>query len=69
MSEIVVPLVVPNGEGGAAGDGETESGKGKAVGVLDIDCLALGGFGEVDRNGLEEFARVLIAGTDFFTRN
>lgn len=44
-SEIVIPL----------------HGKGRVVGVLDIDSPQLGRFTETDRAGLEEFARILEA--------
>lgn len=43
-SEIVVPLFGRNGE---------------VVGVLDIDSPLLGRFGEADKAGLEDFARII----------
>ena len=43
-SEIVVPLFGRNGE---------------VVGVLDIDSPLLGRFGEDDKEGLEDFARII----------
>ena len=43
-SELVVPL---------------RNGKGEVVGVLDLDCEGLDGYGEADRVGVEEFVRVL----------
>lgn len=43
-SEIVVPLI---------------SVDGKALGVLDLDCLAMGGFTEEDRTGLEKIAALV----------
>jgi L-methionine (R)-S-oxide reductase len=48
-SEIVVPIVV----------------KEKTVGVIDVDCAVLGGFDEVDREGLEKLAELLGKGCDF----
>ena len=48
-SEVVVPLT--------AGD--------RLLGVLDLDSPRKGRFGEADAKGLEEFARRLVAGTDW----
>ncbi|KAG8679374.1 hypothetical protein FRC08_017018, partial [Ceratobasidium sp. 394] len=37
----------------------------KVVGVLDLDCLKLGGFDEVDREGVERIAGLLGRGCDW----
>ncbi|KAG8732815.1 hypothetical protein FRC10_000601 [Ceratobasidium sp. 414] len=47
QSEIVAPVFAGGEEGG------------KAVGVLDLDCLKLEGFDEIDREGVERIARLL----------
>ncbi|BGP22908.1 hypothetical protein Rt10032_c16g5604 [Rhodotorula toruloides] len=52
QSEVVVPVVVKR----RRGDG---TGEDVPVGVLDIDCEALGAFDEEDRRGLEEFVEVV----------
>jgi len=49
QSEIVVPIL--KGE--------------KVVAIIDIDCAELGGFDEVDKKYLEDFAGILAAGSDF----
>lgn len=49
QSEIVVPIVKD----------------GVVVGVLDIDCLTLGGFDEVDKKYLEELANRIATSNDF----
>ena len=36
-----------------------------AVGVLDLDCLALSGFEEEDRLGLERIARLIMDSCDW----
>jgi len=46
-SEIVCPLILPNG------------GDEIVVGVLDLDCLASGGFDEEDKIGLESIADLI----------
>lgn len=48
-SEIVVPIVVG----------------GRTVGVIDIDCAVVDGFDEVDKQGLESLAQLLVAGCDW----
>lgn len=50
-SEIVVPFALPD----------------RQLGVLDLDSPLLARFGEVDRVGLGEAARILISGTDWPT--
>ncbi|GAA5977972.1 hypothetical protein JCM10908_004182 [Rhodotorula pacifica] len=59
QSEIVVPFTVQRRRqaGDAAGEGEEEESF--RVGVLDIDCEALGAFDEEDGAGLEKFVEVL----------
>ena len=54
-SEIVCPLLL------AIPDEESE----RAVGVLDLDCLALAGFDERDRAGLETIAKLVVASCDW----
>lgn len=49
-SEIVLPLVLRSGE---------------TVGVLDLDCLALHGFGGEDKEGLEKIARLISDSSDW----
>jgi L-methionine (R)-S-oxide reductase len=73
-------LVVPNVDaypGHIACDGETKSeivvplvwtgkdGLQKVLGVLDLDCLALEGFGEEDKEGLERIARLVVDASDW----
>lgn len=48
-SEIVIPLLVG----------------GNRIGVLDLDCLELGGFDETDRVGLEKIARLVVNSCDW----
>lgn len=52
-SEIVCPLIL-------RGRGEE-----KVVGVLDLDCLALDGFTEEDRRGLEKIADLVVNACDW----
>ncbi|BGO89693.1 hypothetical protein NBRC10512_002623 [Rhodotorula toruloides] len=52
QSEVVVPVIVKR----RREDGTEEEVR---VGVLDIDCEALGAFDEEDRRGLEEFVEVV----------
>ncbi|KIO30468.1 hypothetical protein M407DRAFT_242210 [Tulasnella calospora MUT 4182] len=47
-SEIVVPMIW-DGEGGST-----------VLGVMDLDCLALGGFDEADQRGLEKIVQLLV---------
>jgi L-methionine (R)-S-oxide reductase len=60
-SEVVVPLLVrPDGSAAEFGDKTAH-----AVGVLDLDCLALGGFDEQDKVGLEKIAQLIVASCDW----
>ncbi|KAH6914408.1 GAF domain-like protein [Coprinopsis sp. MPI-PUGE-AT-0042] len=52
-SEIVCPLLLPT-PGGT-----------RVLGVLDLDCLAAGGFEEEDRIGLEKIARLVAEESDW----
>ncbi|KAJ3534147.1 hypothetical protein NMY22_g7046 [Coprinellus aureogranulatus] len=72
-------IVVPDVEaypGHIACDGETKSeivcplilehdSKVTLLGVLDLDCLALNGFGEEDRVGLEKIAKLVVNSSDW----
>jgi len=53
-SEIVCPLLV------------TKDGEERAVGVLDLDCLAVGGFDDDDKNGLEKIAQLVVNACDWY---
>ena len=48
-SEIVCPLILDD----------------KCIGVLDLDCLAWGGFGEEDKAGLERIAKLIVESCDW----
>jgi L-methionine (R)-S-oxide reductase len=64
-SEIVIPLLVSvaaNRMGHAAEFGDVTA---RAVGVLDLDCLALEGFNEEDRVGLERIAKLVVESCDW----
>ncbi|KAG8844796.1 hypothetical protein FRB96_002824 [Tulasnella sp. 330] len=52
-SELVVPMVLQS------------NGERKVLGVMDLDCLALRGFDENDKMGLEKIAKLLIDGCDW----
>jgi len=52
-SEIVLPLIVKRGE------------KGIAVGVMDLDCLALKGFNEDDAEGLKQVIALIVQSCDW----
>ncbi|KZT71710.1 GAF domain-like protein [Daedalea quercina L-15889] len=52
-SEVVCPLVL-----------RTDSGE-TALGVLDLDCLALGGFTSEDQQGLERIAQLVTTSCDW----
>jgi len=52
-SEIVCPLIL-----------RTE-GKEVALGVFDLDCLALGGFDDDDKTGLEKIAQLIVGACDW----
>ncbi|PIL36044.1 hypothetical protein GSI_01704 [Ganoderma sinense ZZ0214-1] len=54
-SEIVCPLLL------ALPDGQPE----RALGVFDLDCLALAGFDERDKFGLERIARLVVDACDW----
>jgi len=68
-------IIVENVEaypGHIACDGETKSEivlpimvNGNAVGVLDLDCLALGGFNEEDQKSLENIVRIIVKSCDW----
>jgi L-methionine (R)-S-oxide reductase len=53
-SEIVCPLLV------------TRNGVEEAVGVFDLDCLAVGGFDSDDKVGLEKIASLVVRACDWF---
>ncbi|GBE80477.1 GAF domain-like protein [Sparassis latifolia] len=52
-SEIVCPLILRN------------RGEETPLGVLDLDCLALGGFNEEDRVGLQSIADLVVRACDW----
>ena len=52
-SEIVFPLILQNGNDQVV------------LGVLDLDCLALGGFDEQDRVELEAIVDLIVKGCDW----
>lgn len=54
-SELVIPM-----EATLEGREKTE-----VLGVMDLDCVALGGFEEADREGLEKIVKLLVAGSDW----
>ncbi|KZT57372.1 GAF domain-like protein [Calocera cornea HHB12733] len=60
-AEVVLPLVVPSA-GRAGGGGE---GRGRALGVLDLDCLRVGGFDEQDVRGLGSVAEIVVRACDW----
>ncbi|KAF9793212.1 GAF domain nucleotide-binding protein [Thelephora terrestris] len=62
-SELVVPLILGN-LSGANQIPDTPDGL-TAVGVLDLDCLALSGFQEEDRLGMEKIARLITHSCDW----
>ena len=74
-SEVVVPIMAPcvRNVGTRAGAGaESEGsgdvvgeGRGRLVGVIDVDCAAVRGFDEEDVRWLEEVAGVLGRGCDW----
>ncbi|KAH9929552.1 GAF domain nucleotide-binding protein [Epithele typhae] len=67
-SEVVCPLLlrVPAAAGAEAeAEAEAEAGAERALGVLDLDCLALGGFDERDRDGLERIAQLVVDACDW----
>lgn len=53
-SEIVCPLIVRQLDGSDL-----------AIGVLDLDCLAVGGFDEDDQAGLEKIAELVVRSCDW----
>jgi len=52
-SEIVIPLVLQ------------KDGTEITLGVLDLDCLALNGFNEEDKTGLEKITELMVKGCDW----
>jgi L-methionine (R)-S-oxide reductase len=54
-SEIVSPIVLK----GREGQGDTP------IGVFDLDCLALNGFGEEDKHGIERIVELLVRSCDW----
>ncbi|KAI8993930.1 GAF domain nucleotide-binding protein [Trametes punicea] len=52
-SEVVCPLLL------------TVNGEQRAIGVLDLDCLALSGFDERDQAGLEKIAKLVVDACDW----
>lgn len=57
-SEIVVPIVVQVGD-------EYVGYVDRVVGVIDVDCADLGGFDEVDKEWLEDLAKLLAKSCDW----
>ncbi|KAK3301241.1 uncharacterized protein B0H64DRAFT_471194 [Chaetomium fimeti] len=55
-SEVVVPITVADGK---------EGGRKKVVGIIDVDCEAVGGFDEVDRVWLERLAGLIAEACDW----
>ncbi|KAJ7282721.1 GAF domain-like protein [Mycena rebaudengoi] len=53
-SELVCPLISRSAENGVC-----------VLGVLDLDCLAVGAFDDVDRMGLERIAQLIVAACDW----
>ena len=53
-SEVVCPLLL-----------EVAQEEERAIGVLDLDCLALAGFDERDQMGLERIARLVVNACDW----
>ncbi|GLB37792.1 putative GAF domain-like protein [Lyophyllum shimeji] len=53
-SEIVCPLIV-----------QREDGTEEAVGVLDVDCLAVGGFDADDEMGLNRISELVVSACDW----
>lgn len=54
-SEIVCPLLL------LLPDGQSE----RTLGVFDLDCLALAGFDELDKFGLERVAKLVVDACDW----
>ena len=54
-SEVVCPLILP------LPGGQSE----RALGVFDLDCLALAGFDDRDKFGLERVARLVVDACDW----
>ncbi|KAK7005983.1 GAF domain-containing protein [Favolaschia claudopus] len=53
-SEVVCPLILSSGEH-----------DGRVLGVLDLDCLAVEGFDDEDKAGLEKIAQLLVKACDW----
>jgi len=62
-SELVVPLILDSPRG-ANQVSDTPDGL-TVVGVLDLDCLAVSGFQEEDRLGLERIAKLITHSCDW----
>ncbi|KAH6845131.1 GAF domain-like protein [Chaetomium sp. MPI-CAGE-AT-0009] len=63
-SEVVVPITVAVPPATAADGGEGQ-GERKVVGIIDVDCEAVGGFDEVDREWLEKLAALIAEACDW----
>lgn len=68
---VIVPSV-DDYPGHIACDGETKSEivcpllfEDRSIGVLDVDCLALNGFDDIDRLGLEKIADLIVQSCDW----
>jgi L-methionine (R)-S-oxide reductase len=61
-SEIVIPMMV---QADALNAATTDNTALRAIGVLDLDCLALNGFDEEDRVGLEKIAKLVVDACDW----
>jgi len=55
-SEIVCPLILRS---------NSDNAEVMALGVLDLDCLVVGGFDEEDRKGLERIAELVVESCDW----
>jgi len=55
-SEVVCPLILRS---------QGDNAELRAVGVLDLDCLAIGGFDEEDKKGLERIAKLIVKSCDW----
>jgi hypothetical protein len=64
--EITVPTI--NGYGDYLEDDSLQEGPeviSRKLGVLDLDCLAPGGFDEDDKEGLERIANLIVDSCDW----
>lgn len=68
-SEIVLPLLLPSSRStsftSSSPISSPEDSEVKALGVLDLDCLALGGFTEEDEDGLKSIAELIVRSCDW----